>query len=44
MNLWERWCKYMLEINSEQFLSFDNVNRVRILKMIAIGLIKYTGD
>ena len=34
----------MLEINSEQFLSFDNVNRVRILKMIAIGLIKYIGD
>lgn len=34
----------MLEINSEQFLSFNSINRARILKMIAIGLIKYTGD
>ena len=34
----------MLEINKEQLLSFNEVNRVRILKMIAIGLIKYTGD
>ena len=34
----------MLEITKKQFLSFDNVNRARILKYIAIGLIKYIGD
>lgn len=33
----------MLEINKEQLLMFDNVNRTRILKYIALGLIKYTG-
>lgn len=31
----------MLEINIKQLLSFDNVNKVRILKMIAQGKIKY---
>lgn len=31
----------MLEINREQLLSFDNVNRARILKMIVLGLVKY---
>lgn len=33
----------MLEINKEQLLMFDEVNRARILKHIALGLIKYTG-
>ena len=31
----------MLEINKEQLLSFDEVNRARILKYICLGLIKY---
>lgn len=31
----------MLEINKEQLLSFDNVNRIRILKMIVQGKLKY---
>lgn len=31
----------MLEITKEQFLSFDNINRARILKYITLGLIKY---
>lgn len=31
----------MLEINKKQLLSFDNVNRARILKYIALGIIKY---
>lgn len=34
----------MLEINEKQLLSFDNVNRARILKMIVLGLVKYKGD
>lgn len=34
----------MLEINREQFLMFDNVNRARICKYIVLGLIKYTGE
>lgn len=34
----------MLEINKEQLLAFDNVNRARILKYIALGLIKYIGE
>lgn len=33
----------MLEINKEQLLMFDNINRARILKYIVLGLIKYTG-
>lgn len=33
----------MLEINKEQLLAFDDVNRARILKYISLGLIKYTG-
>jgi len=33
----------MLEINEKQLLSFDNKNKVEILKMIAIGIIKYKG-
>ena len=33
----------MLEINKEQFLSFDNKNRIEILKMIVLGLVKYIG-
>ena len=31
----------MLEINKKQLLMFDEVNRARILKYIALGLIKY---
>lgn len=34
----------MLEMNKEQFLSFNISNRIEILKMIAQGLIKYKGD
>lgn len=34
----------MLEINKDQLLSFDNVNRARILKYIVLGLIKYKGE
>lgn len=34
----------MLEITGEQLLSFDNVNRARILKYIVLGLIKYKGE
>lgn len=34
----------MLETNKKQLLGFDNVNRARILKYIALGLIKYIGD
>lgn len=34
----------MLEITKKQFLSFDNVNRARILKYIVLGLIKYIGE
>lgn len=33
----------MLEINKEQLLMFDEVNRARILKYIALGLIKFIG-
>ena len=31
----------MLEINKKQLMSFDEINRLRILKYIATGLIKY---
>ena len=31
----------MLEINKKQLMSFDEINRLRILKYIALGLIKY---
>ncbi len=31
----------MLEINKKQFLGFDDINKIRILKYIALGLIKY---
>lgn len=31
----------MLEINEKQFLMFDEINRIQILKYIAMGLIKY---
>lgn len=34
----------MLEINEKQFLNFDCVNRARILKYIALGIIKYIED
>lgn len=33
----------MLEINKEQLLMLDDVNRARILKYIALGLIRYKG-
>ena len=31
----------MIEINKSQLLSFDEINRARILKYIALGVIKY---
>lgn len=31
----------MLEINRKQLLSFDEINRAKILKYIALGVIKY---
>lgn len=31
----------MLEINEEQLLNFDAINRVRILKLIALGILKF---
>lgn len=34
----------MLEINREQLLNFDKVNRIKILKYIALGIIKYKGE
>ena len=34
----------MLEMTKEQLLLFNNVNRARILKYIAMGLIKYKGE
>lgn len=34
----------MIEITKEQFLSFDNVNRARILKLIVMGVVKYKGE
>lgn len=34
----------MLEINKKQLLSFDNLNRARILKMIVLGKIKFIGE
>ncbi len=34
----------MLEITKEQLLKCDNAGRARILKFIAMGLIKYIGD
>lgn len=33
----------MIVMNKKQFLSFDNVNRARILKLIVLGVIKYKG-
>lgn len=34
----------MLEITKKQLLSFDKVNRTRILKYIALGIIKFKGE
>lgn len=34
----------MLEITKEQLLKLDSVYRVKILKYIALGLIKYKGE
>ena len=31
----------MLKINKEQLLNFNEINRARILKLIALGVIKY---
>ena len=31
----------MLEIDKKQLLSFDNKNRATILKLIALGFVKY---
>ena len=33
----------MLEISKEQLLSFDDVTKARILKLIVLGIVKYTG-
>lgn len=33
----------MLEITKEQFLSFDDFNKIKILKLIVLGIIKYKG-
>lgn len=33
----------MIEINEEQLLSFKEVDRIKILKQIILGNIKYTG-
>lgn len=34
----------MLEISKRQLLSFDNKNKVKILKLIALGIIVYRGE
>ena len=34
----------MLEINKKQLLSFNEINRARILRYIVLGLIKYKGE
>jgi len=34
----------MLEINKKQLMSFDDKNKVRILKMIAQGIVAYKGE
>lgn len=34
----------MLEVNKKQLISFDNKNRIRILKMIAQGKVIYKGE
>ena len=34
----------MLEINKNQLLSFDNKNKVKILRLIALGIIVYKGE
>ena len=34
----------MIEINKKQFLNMNDVNRARILKYIALGIIKYKKD
>lgn len=34
----------MLEINKQQLLSFNNTNKMTILKYIALGIIKYKGE
>lgn len=34
----------MLEINQKQLLNFNEVDRARILKYIALGIIKYIED
>lgn len=34
----------MLEINEKQLLSYDDVNRARILKYIVLGIIKFKGE
>lgn len=34
----------MLEINKKQLLNFNDINKIKILKYIALGLIKYKGE
>ena len=32
------------EITKEQFLSYDDATKARILKYIVLGIVKYRGD
>ncbi len=34
----------MLEINKKQLISFDDKNKLKILKMIALGIVIYKGE
>lgn len=34
----------MLEIDKNQLLSFNSINRARILKLIALGIIRFVGE
>lgn len=34
----------MLEITKEQFLMFDEVNRIRIFKYICLNLVKFVNE
>lgn len=34
----------MLEINKKQLISFDDINRIKILKLIAQGIVIYKGE
>ena len=34
----------MLEIDKNQLLSFNSIHRARILKLIALGIIRFVGE